>query len=108
MGTVADCRGRARSRRALPPQLASTVPASRAGVPRPSGPTSYPVRTEKDRTLSGPAPVSHRPEAQPKMSAVIPAYQPTDSSYVALRMPASSPTSLMKLFTEAIFSPFDS
>ena len=45
---------------------------------------------------------------QPKMSAVIPAYQPTASSAVALRMSALSPTSEMKLETEAIFSPFDS
>lgn len=41
---------------------------------------------------------------QPKMSAVIPAYQPRLSSKVARRSAASSPVALMKLCTEAIFS----
>ena len=41
---------------------------------------------------------------QPNMSEVIPAYQPSDSSYVTLRRAASSPVWLMKLETEAIFS----
>lgn len=41
---------------------------------------------------------------QPKMSAVMPAYQPSDSSYVRLRSAASSPVWLMKPSVLAIFS----
>ena len=44
------------------------------------------------------------PGVQPKMSLVIPAYQPSASSFVCSRTSALSPTSLIKPSSLAIFS----